>query len=369
MGAKREPVGILVVGAGFLGSQRAAAARVARGTTLVGVADVDVRRAGAVAARHGGFAVESLEEGLSLEGVDAVVVATPHADHVDSVEIALACGKHVLSEKPLAIDALDARRLALQADDAGLCLAVGFNHRFYAPIRDAIGIVETGGVGRVEGLRAQIGHHASQDFLRGWHTDARISGGGTLIDNGVHACDLIRRLAGEVESVFGNIRDDPRDLDTCERDAFGLFSTHDDVVAELHSSWNLRRGYLTVEVRGDAGWLLAETAPWRLMGRLADGRRVRKRYGLERIVERLHRRRFGCERSLLVELEAFAVRIRGGDGPGGNSEDGCRATEMVLGLYESARLRAEVPLAPRVADGRARSRQTTVVRGRTGGRA
>ncbi|HWE38830.1 MAG TPA: Gfo/Idh/MocA family oxidoreductase [Isosphaeraceae bacterium] len=369
MDANRESVGVLVVGAGFLGSQRAAAACIARGTTLIGVADVDIHRAGAIAARHGAFAVGSLEEGLLLDGVDAVVVATPHADHVESVELALACGKHVLCEKPLAIDADDARRLALQADEARLCLAVGFNHRFYPPIREAIGIVEAGGLGRVEGLRIQIGHHASQEFLRGWHTDVRVSGGGTLIDNGVHACDLIRRIAGEVESVSGNIRHDPRNLDTCERDAFGLFLTLDDVVAELHSSWNLRRGYLTVDIRGDAGWLIAETAPWRLSGRLAEGRRLSRGYLAERIAERLHRRRFGCERSLVAELEAFAGAIRGEIGPGGNSEDGCRATEMVLGLYESARLRAEVPLAPRVAGGRGGSPQAVTVRGRTGGRA
>jgi predicted dehydrogenase len=366
VGANRESVGILVVGAGFLGSQRAAAASVARGTTLVGVADVDLHRAGAVAARHGAFTVGSLEEGLLLDGVDAVVVATPHADHAASAELALACGKHVLCEKPLAIDADDARRLALQAEESSLSLAVGFNHRFYPPIRDTIRIVEAGGVGHVEGLRVQIGHHASREFLRTWHTDERVSGGGTLIDNGVHACDLIRRFAGEVESVCGNIRLDARELDTCERDAFGLFLTHDDVVAELHSSWNLRRGYLTVEVRGDAGWLVAETAPWRLSGRLAHGRKVTKRYTAERIAERMHRRLLGCERSILVELESFAAVIRGHNGEGASAEDGCRATEMVLGLYESARLKAEVALPPRVARGPEESPRAMTVRRRTG---
>jgi predicted dehydrogenase len=368
MATSPRSIGILVVGAGFLGTQRAAAACVARGTRLIGVADIDLRRAGDVAARHGGFAVGSLEDGLRLDGVDAVVVATPHADHAESVGLALGCGKHVLCEKPLAIDADDARRLALLAEDAGLCLAVGFNHRFYPPIRDAIRLVDAGGVGRVESLRVQIGHHASDAFLRGWHTDRRVSGGGTLIDNGVHACDLIRRLAGEVEAVHGRITRSPRSSDTCESEAFGLFSTHDDAVAELHSSWNLRRGYTTVEVRGDRGWLVAETAPWRLTGRLGSGRRVGSRYVAERLAEKVHRRRFGPERSLVVELESFAATIAGRPGSGGNAEDGCRATEMVLGLYDSDRRRAEIPLAPRIVVGSVRG-MTTRVRGRTGGRA
>ena len=368
MAASRDTIGVLVVGAGFLGAQRAAAAEAARGTSLVGVVDVDLGRARSVAARHGVFGASNIEDGLALDGVDAVVVATPHADHVESVELALARGKHVLCEKPLAIDADDARRLAVQADDAGLRLAVGFNHRFYPPVRDAIAIVDGGGVGQVETVRAEIGHHASEAFLGGWHTDREVSGGGTLIDNGVHACDLIRRLAGEVDAAWGALRHDPAALDACEREAFGLFFRRDDVVAELHSSWGLRRGYLTIEVRGDRGWLAVETAPWRLTGGLADGRRVARRYLADRLAERAFRARAGCERSLVREVEDFARTIGGQAGFGGNSEDGCRATEMVLGLVESARRRAQVPLAS-VERAPRDLRRTTDVRRRTGGRA
>ena len=371
MAANRDTIGILVVGAGFLGAQRAAAANAARGTTLVGVVDLDLGRARVVAGRHGGFAVADVDEGLALEGVDAVVVATPHADHVESVELALARGKHVLCEKPLAIDADDARRLTGQADDAGLRLAVGFNHRFYPPVRDAIALVDRGAIGRVESVRVEIGHHASEAFLSGWHTDREVSGGGTLLDNGVHACDLIRRLAGEVDAAWGALRHDPAALDACEREAFGLFFRRSEVVAELHSSWTLRRGYLTVEVRGDRGWLAAETAPWRLDGRLAGGRRVARGYLADRVAERLASRRSGSERSLVREVEDFARAVEGRVCPrlGGNSEDGCRATEMVLGLYESDRRRAQVSLAPARAGGTVRERRAGDVRRRTGGRA
>jgi predicted dehydrogenase len=356
---------ILVVGAGSIGAQRAAAACAARGTALAGVVDIDLGRARTVAGRLGVFAAGSLEEGLGWEGVDAVVVATPHANHVESVELALARGEHVLCEKPLAIDPADARRLAAQADDAGLRLATGFNHRFYAPIRDLLSLVENDTVGRVEGVRVQIGHHASDAFLRGWHTNRTISGGGTLIDNGVHACDLIRLLVGEVESVTGRVRRDSSADDNCEREAFGLFVGSEGALAELHSSWVLRRGYLTIEVRGDHGWLVAETAPWRLLGEIAGGRRVDRRYRTGRLAERIFRARSGCERSLVVELEAFAAGIGlGWPGLGASAEDGCRATEMVRGLYESDRRRAEVALVPRVGDEPARVAKTRERMGR-----
>src|SRR5438270_416758 len=81
----------------------------------------------------------------------------------------------------------------------------------------------------------------------GWHGDREVSGGGTLMDNGPHACDLIRLLLGDVESAGGVLRHDPDGPPGCEVEAFGLFQGRGGPVGELHSSWALRRGYLTVE--------------------------------------------------------------------------------------------------------------------------
>ncbi len=348
MDARHKGLGILVVGAGYLGMQRAAAAAVARGTKLIGVVDLDLARARQVAAAHGVFASADIEEGLTLDGVDAVVVATPHSDHVESVELSLARGKHVLCEKPLAIETEDAWRLAHQADEAGLRLATGFNHRFYPPVCDALAIESEWALGRIESVRAQIGHVASAEFLAGWHGDRDLAGGGTLIDNGPHACDLIRRFLGEVGFARGMLRHDPNGHFGCEREAFALFRGHEEAVAELHSSWNLPTGYLTIEVRGASGWLKVETAPWRLTGRLADGRRIDRRYVAERLLERVYRRRYGCERSLVRELESFAAP-RSIPRAGATGWDGFRAVEMVRAVYESDRTGREVTLSARVA--------------------
>jgi predicted dehydrogenase len=344
MDARHETIGILVVGAGFLGAQRAAAATIARGTTLVGVVDTDLGRARDVASRYNAFAVDSLDEGLALDGVDAVVIATPHHDHVGSAELALARGKDVLCEKPLAILSEDAWRLAHQADDARLRLATGFNHRFYPPIRDALAIVSEWGIGRIESVRVQIGHAASADFLAGWHGERQHSGGGTLIDNGPHACDLIRRFLGEVEVAQGMLRHEVNGRFGCESEAFALFRNHDHAVAELHSSWNLRAGYLTIEVRGATGWLKVETAPWRLTGSLAGGHRIKQTYLVERLLERVYRRRYGCERSLVAELESFALP-HSQPREGATGWDGCRVAEMVQAVYESDRSGREVSIA------------------------
>ena len=328
------------------GAQRAAAALRTERIRLVAVTDRDADRAERVAARLGVVAVPDLESGLESGGVDAVVIATPHADHAEAVRLSLEAGKHVLCEKPLTVRADDARALATLADESRLRLATGLNHRFYPPVRDALDLAGSWAIGRVEGVRAEIGHLASPEFLQSWHTEVARSGGGTLMDNGPHACDLIRRFLGEVVLAKGFVRQDVQLPGGCESEAHALFRNHDNAVAELHASWALRAGYLTVEVRGSEGFLKVETAPWRLTGSLADGRKLDRRYLVERVADRVHKARFGAELSIVRELEAFASPVAHHPRAGATGWDGCRVTEMIQAVYQSDRTGDEVHLKP-----------------------
>jgi predicted dehydrogenase len=341
MDGGRAKLGILVVGAGFLGAQRAAAARMACGTRLVAVCDADPAVAQAVGRRHKAAAFASFAEALGHPGIDAVVVATPHGDHEEQVRAALGAGKHVLCEKPLAIDPARARELAALAEASQLRLATGLNHRLLTPVRDVLGLVRAMAVGAVDSVRVTIGHRASPAFMQSWHTDPSHSGGGTLIDNGPHACDLIWLLLGEVFAAFGYLR---QAEGRCEVEAFALFRGAGQATAELRSSWALETGYLTLEVRGRDGYLRAETAPWRLEGVLSNGQRIARGYLAKRVLERLFQRFFGCDRTLVEELEQFAARVAGYPVEAASGWDGCRASEMVAAVYRSTRLGREVAL-------------------------
>src|SRR3954454_6830743 len=253
MDANGLGVGFLVVGAGFLGAQRAAAAMVARGCRLVAVHDCDARAAQAVASQHGARVAADYDDALRWGSLDAVVIAPPHADHHDRASRALEAGKHVLCEKPLTIKPDQARMLATRADELRVRLATGLNHRFYPPVRDALALVSRWAIGRVEKVYAEIGHTASPEFLASWHTDVERSGGGTLMDNGPHACDLVRRFLGEVVAARGSVRDHVRP--GCEKEAHGVFRDFDRGVGEVRSTWTNPTGYLTVEVQGSAGHL------------------------------------------------------------------------------------------------------------------
>jgi predicted dehydrogenase len=355
MDASGLGVGFLVVGAGFLGAQRAAAAMVARGCRLVAVCDRDSRAAHAVASQHGVRVAPDYEAALGWDAIEAVVIATPHADHFEQVRLALEAGKHVLCEKPLTVGPDQARALALRADELRLRLATGLNHRFYPPVRDALALASRWALGRIESVRAEIGHMASPEFLASWHTDPAQSGGGTLIDNGPHACDLVRRLLGEVVAARGTLRNHIRP--GCEMEAHGVFFSGDGGIGEVSSSWTRPEGYLTVDIKGNAGQLRIETAPWRLSGVLDGGKRVVHRYLADRLAERRFRGLFGCERSLARELEAFVSTPWGQPRLEATGWDGCRVTEMIDAVYRSDASGMEVALEPLFFDPASRSRR------------
>jgi predicted dehydrogenase len=349
MDADELGVGFLVVGAGFLGGQRAAAIMAARGCRLVAIHDQCAEAARVLASQHGVRVADDYDAALDWDEVDAVIVATPHTDHYEQVHKALEAGKHVLCEKPLTVRSDEARRLALRADELKRRLATGLNHRFYPPIRDALGLVAGWAIGRVEHVRAEIGHMASPDFLKSWHTDISRSGGGTMMDNGCHACDLVRCFLGELVSARGTVRDTLGLPAGCESEAVAHFRDHDRGEAEVRSSWTLPHGYLTIDIKGTEGHLHLETAPWKLTGQLSTGRKISKRYIAERLAERRFRGLFGCERSFVRELEAFVSK------PGWRQSrleasgwDGCRVTEMIEAVYRSAETDTEVALEPSV---------------------
>ncbi len=139
-----------VAGAGVFGTYHAQKAAASARTELMGVFDLDGTRAAALA---GGFGAEGYTEFAALlEAVDAVMIATPATSHADLVAQALAADRHVLVEKPLALDPVTARRLAGDAVTRGKVLQVGHQERFVAKAMGIFAIDEV--PTRLESVRA-----------------------------------------------------------------------------------------------------------------------------------------------------------------------------------------------------------------------
>ena len=143
------------------------------------------------------------DEMLKLEELDAVSVCTWNSAHAPCSIAALKAGKHVLCEKPMAMNADEARAMKQAADESGKLLMIGFVRRFgndCAVVKDFLDNGEFGDL-----------YFAKATYLRrhgapgGWFGDKSRSGGGPLIDLGVHVTDLARYLAGNPKpvSVYG----------------------------------------------------------------------------------------------------------------------------------------------------------------------
>ncbi|WP_435143579.1 Gfo/Idh/MocA family protein [Halobaculum sp. P14] len=209
-----DTVRVGIVGLGGIGTHHADYVR-DLGETLVGGVDVAEGARDAFAAEYDVPTFETYA-GLSDEGIDAVIVTTPNKFHEQYVVEALETGVDVLCEKPLAHRLDSAERIAAAARDAdGFCM-VGFNNRFLPAVEVFKGYQERGRFGDVTHVEANFVRRRGVPGRGGWFTTKELSGGGSLIDIGVHAIDLalhfldfpdLVEVSGQTRSAFGSRAD------------------------------------------------------------------------------------------------------------------------------------------------------------------
>ena len=168
--------------------------------TVVAVGSRDAGRARVLADDLGAPRAHGSYQALVQDdAVQAVYVATPHAQHAEVVEAALRAGKAVLCEKPLTHSLADSRRLAAVAAETGTFLMEGMWTRFNPLVQQLVAQVRAGELGEPRSLHASFGFAAPYDPAgRLWHPDL---GGGALLDLGVYVVDLARSLLGEPVQV------------------------------------------------------------------------------------------------------------------------------------------------------------------------
>ena len=141
---------------------------------------------------------DSLEKAVSDENIDVVDICTPNMCHYEQVKTALENGKNVLCEKPLAVNASQAKELEMLAGKSGKICGVVFNNRHLPAAIRARQLVSEGKLGRIISFRSAYLHSSSTDPQKpaGWKQNKDICGGGVLFDLGSHAIDLLNFVLG-----------------------------------------------------------------------------------------------------------------------------------------------------------------------------
>jgi predicted dehydrogenase len=207
MSETTHPVRLGVVGLGFMGQTHATNAdelghEVVAGTDIVANSRDEFARA------YGAMTYEDVAEMYESEDIDAVVVSTPNAFHEEAVVGALERGYDVLCEKPLADSLAAAERIAAAAHDADGFCAVNFHNRVSTAAEVFTGYREAGRIGDVTHVQANYVRSRGIPGVGSWFTNEELSGGGCVVDIGVHAIDFALYLMDfpPVEEVFAVTR-------------------------------------------------------------------------------------------------------------------------------------------------------------------
>ncbi len=331
-----------VIGCGWAGAVRAEAIRSIPGARLVGMADADIPRAQSVCAQFNTKAFPDWKSLVESDDVDAVIVSTPPALHVEMCVSALDAGKHVLCEKPLARNVEECAVIVKAARRTGRVLRTGFNYRFYPAIDQAKRILDSGMIGELDHIRSYAGHPGGSEFTHNWVHDPEAMGGGTLMDNGIHIVDLTQYLLGDVSEVKGIATNNVWGFKGCEDNGFALLRNRQGKVAVLQASWSEWRGYrFHIEVFGTRGCVRDSYPPMMTAAVWTEesGGRTRKRRYLFpkfQITERVKSPRWTAVRSFVQELTAFTGAVDGRATPGATGADGMRAVQIAHAVYQNA---------------------------------
>lgn len=265
-----EPVRIGVVGAGAIAQlAHLPVLSKMRGAKLVAVCDNDRPKARALADRFDIADVYTdIEDLLEEDELHAVVVATPNHLHEPHVLSAIASGKDVLCERPLALTARGVERILNAATRAGRKVFVANNHRFRSDVQALAGFLRGGELGKLTGIRAGAYHHRRAE--QGWRQRRAEAGGGAFFDYGLPLLDLALWLADfpEPERVVAHI----------ERGS-GKNAVEDALLVQLHCAGTVCNIDVSGAYVGEEERWWFETLSTRGSARLAPLRVVKELHG------------------------------------------------------------------------------------------
>lgn len=323
------PLGAGVIGLGEIGQFHLDGFERAPGARLVAVADLDTELRAQAAARSGASAYGDYRSLLADPAVQVVSVCLPHSLHLPVTLDAIAAGKHVLVEKPLAMSVAECEQIEAAATGAGVLVGVQHNQIFHPPHVRAKELIDSGALGRPLHIRLRLGIGGKYG---GWRSDPAITGGGLLFDAGVHRIYLARHLFGEIVEARA-LTDRP------------LGEGEDQAVLALRFASGAL-GVIDANYHGPAGMfddaieIVGSDAALYLSGCEAEFESFRTGPALRRFDGAWHEERVppgNWADSVAASIAAFVAAALDGRRPPASMADGRRVLELVESLMQSTR--------------------------------
>jgi len=340
-------VGIGIIGAGVIGQIHAFALGGIEEAKIVAVADIREDAGRELAEKTGAQWYSSIEEVLANPEVEVVTLATPSGLHPEQAILAAKAGKHIITEKPMAISGEGATKMINAAKEAGVHLAVIFQNRLTPDVLKVKRAIEAGYLGKPVFGNGYCHWHRTQEYYDangGWRGTWALDGGGALINQSIHTIDILQWLLGPVDTVAAHAATLNHDIET-EDAASASLRFKSGALGVIQGTTALDDSDpVKVDILGTAGHVRMENnqvVSWKgthdlddsLLTdedrALSDGWRADERFGEP------HRRQ------MQRMLQAFA----NGTEPPFPGEEARKAVDLILAIYESDRTgtRVSVP--------------------------
>ena len=199
----------------------------------------------------------SHEEIINSTDIDIVIVCTPNYLNKELTIRSLRAGKHVFCEKPPCFTKAEMKEIReVEKENENLKLMYGFNHRHHDSIIQMKKIVDEGEFGKILWMRGRYGKSVTADYFNQWRAKKELSGGGILIDQGIHMLDLFLHLGGSFDSVKAEVSNLYWNLEVEDNAFVILKNTKTKIVASMHSTMSQWRHLFSLEVFLEKGYLV-----------------------------------------------------------------------------------------------------------------
>ncbi len=202
------PIKAAIIGCGAIYQNHAGSIIESDKARLEAVCDIDATRLEAASRKYMCRAVADYREILDDPAINMVHICTPHYLHAPMAIEAMRKGKHVLTEKPMAISVEQAEEMIKVSSETGMRLGVCFQNRYNQMSRKILDIIRSGEAGGLKGAKGFVTWYRSEDYYRnsGWRGTWEKEGGGVLINQSIHTLDLLNWFAGgDIKSLKASV--------------------------------------------------------------------------------------------------------------------------------------------------------------------
>lgn len=321
-----------IIGTGIIAKVHARSLKAIEGSHLAAVYNPHPGKAKAFAEEYNCKGFEDFDSFFS--SVDAVIVATPSGDHLEGALAAINAHKPVLVEKPLEVTHERADRIIRAAEENDVLLAGVFHSRFFELSGIIKRTIDSGRLGKIALADAYIKWYRSQEYYDSalWRGTWDKDGGGILMNQGIHAVDLLRWFMGSVKSVGGIIRTIGHERIEVEDTAAATLEFENGALGVIEGTTSSYPGYKKkIEIYGSEGSIVMEEnylTAWDMKNSTKED---------EVIIEKFLNKRDEKEDGHMKELEAFAENIRSGTRPMIDGREARKAIELIEAIYKSSR--------------------------------